>query len=123
MTANAEAHADHVADEIRRTQDEMGETVQQIEEKLQPPKLIQAIAGNDREETVNEALRLIRKNPIAAAMIAVGVVWLIASTSRRKTTDTTHDDSEFNLRTEEPAPLRGSIAPESEREPRRAMSF
>ena len=65
--------------EVVRTQDEIGETVQQLEEKLNPKDLAQPLLDSDAMDTAKEALEVARRNPLPVALIAIGSVWLFAT--------------------------------------------
>ena len=67
--------------DIERTQDEMGETVQKLEDSLNPREIARSVMGDDNADIAREALQVARQNPIPVAMIAVGAVWLLASES------------------------------------------
>lgn len=69
--------------EVRDTQDEIGETVQKLEEKLEPRNVARAALGAN-VDIAKEAIDVVRHSPIPAALIAVGAIWLLA-TSRSPT--------------------------------------
>jgi hypothetical protein len=68
--------------DIERTQDQMGETVQKLEDSLDPREMARSLMGDENTDLVKDALDLARQNPIPVAMIAVGAIWLLASSSR-----------------------------------------
>jgi hypothetical protein len=80
MTDDPKTEARVIEQDIRQTQDQIGHTVERLEEQLQPKQLFRAITEGGEGEP--ELLRLTRENPIAAAMVAVGVIWLIAGTRK-----------------------------------------
>ena len=65
--------------DVVRTQDEMGETVREIEDRLNPRDVAQSFIGEDGMETAKEALEVARRNPLPVALIAIGAVWLFAT--------------------------------------------
>ena len=65
--------------EVVRAQDELGETVQQLEEKLNPTDLAQGLLDGDAMDTAKEAFEVARRNPLPVALIVVGSVWLFAT--------------------------------------------
>ena len=65
--------------DVRRTQDQMGDTVDRLEEKLNPREVTRSVIGDDGADVAQEALEVTRRNPIPVAMIAVGVIWLLAT--------------------------------------------
>ena len=97
--------------DIERTQDEMGETVQKLEEKLTPRGMARSVMGDDNADFAKEALELARQHPIPVAMIAVGAIWLLASArtpGMRRLTDRLWGRSAasgLRPRSEEPAPI------------------
>jgi len=107
-----------IADEVRRTQDEIGETVDRLEEKMNPRDISREVLGEDGTDVAREALEVTRTNPIPVAMIAIGLIWLIASSNspaiRRLTGKITGKSGGMDLRSrsEEPAPIGPSIPAE-----------
>ena len=66
--------------DVRRTQDEIGDTVDKLEEKLNPREISREVLGDDGTDAAKEALEVTRQNPIPVALIAVGLIWLLATT-------------------------------------------
>jgi hypothetical protein len=99
--------------DIEQTQDEMGETVQKLEDKLTPREMARSMIGEENTDFAREAVQLARQNPVPVAMIAVGAIWLLATAKTpgmRRMTDRLwggSDSSEPRLRprSEEPAPI------------------
>lgn len=119
MTANStdkRAVESAIENEVRRTQDEMGETVNKLEKKLNPRDITRSALGDDGADIAKEALEVTRHNPVPVALIAIGVIWLLA-TSRspmiRRITDritggrprSEGTDPELRPRSAEPAPI------------------
>ena len=71
--------ADALEGDIRRTQDAMGDTVEKLEEKMNPRDIAHAAIGDEGTDVAREALEVTRQNPIPVAMIAVGLIWLLAT--------------------------------------------
>jgi hypothetical protein len=67
--------------EIERTQDSIGETVEKVEQKLTPAEISRYFFGDDGRDMVREGLQLVRTNPVPSAMIAIGAIWLFATSS------------------------------------------
>lgn len=65
--------------DVRRTQDEMGDTIEKLEEKLTPRNIAHSVMGDDGQEAARDALEVVRRNPIPVALIAVGAIWLFAT--------------------------------------------
>jgi hypothetical protein len=116
MTANPADSPDMIERDIERTQDRMGDTVDRIEEKLTPKEVTRAALGDDGQELVREALRMTRENPVPVAMIAVGAIWLLATSgsplikragNRLSRMFKEHETDENGLRprSKEPAPI------------------
>jgi hypothetical protein len=78
MAANAR-DAETIERDIDRTQDRIGDTVEKIEEKMNPSEITRSILGDDGQESVRNGLRIARENPIPVALIAIGAVWLFAT--------------------------------------------
>jgi hypothetical protein len=83
MTDNRTLDPDLIEDDIRRTQDRIGDTIDRLEEQLSPPQLARSLVGDDGTEIAREALELTRQNPIPVALIAIGVIWLVATARTR----------------------------------------
>ena len=65
--------------DVVRTQDAMGDTVQKLEEKMNPRDITHSVLGDEGTDVAREALEVTRQNPIPVAMIAVGLIWLLAT--------------------------------------------
>ena len=112
-------HADEAAIErdIERTQDRMGETVQKLEDSLNAREIARSVMGDDNKDLAKDALDLVRQNPIPAAMIAVGAIWLLATSSnspavrrlkeqfRSSSRSGDRDANGLRPRLDEPAPI------------------
>jgi hypothetical protein len=105
-----------IEDEVRRTQDEIGETVNKLEEKLSPREITRSALGDDGADVAREALDVARQSPIPVALIAVGIIWLLATSRspmiRRITERITGSgrgsegtDAGLRQRSAEPAPI------------------
>lgn len=98
--------------EVRRTQDDIGETVEQLEERLTPEEVSRSVIGDERTDVAKEVIEVARTNPIPVALIAIGVIWLASSRSGAigRLTDRIRgrgsiDDSDLRPRSVEPAPI------------------
>jgi hypothetical protein len=78
MNNNDENEAGLIEQDIRHTQDAIGETVQKLEEQLAPRQVVRSVVGDDRVELFEEAIELVRRNPVPTALILVGAIWLLA---------------------------------------------
>jgi hypothetical protein len=116
MADDPKQEANLIEQDVLRTQDDIGETVEKLEEKLTPRELTRSVIGDDGAEVAREALEVARQNPIPVAMIAVGLIWLLA-TSRSPTlkrltgrvlgggSAAEEDQSGLRPRSAEPAPI------------------
>lgn len=96
--------------EIRETQDDIGDTVEKLEDKLSPDNVAHSLLGDDGEELASNALDIVRRNPIPVAMIAVGLIWLVASSDspplrRFRERFTGRGGMNLRSRRQEPAPI------------------
>lgn len=100
--------------DIERTQDSIGKTVEKIEEKLTPREVTRSVLGDSGQEWVREGLRMARDNPVPVAMIAIGAIWLFATSdspmikriSDRLSRAVNGDpDQGLRSREDEPAPI------------------
>jgi len=96
--------------DVQRTQDEIGETVDKLEEKLSPRAIGQSVLGEDGKELARDMLDVAKRNPIPVAMIVVGFTWLLATSNspaigRLRDKVTGKSGSGLRPRSEEPAPI------------------
>lgn len=78
MSNNPGADAELIERDIQRTQDQMGDTVEKLEERLTPAGVAQSVIGEDGSEVARQLVDLARRNPLPVALIAVGALWLFA---------------------------------------------
>jgi hypothetical protein len=113
--------------DIERTQDQMGKTVQKLEDSLTPKEMARSVMGDDGTDFAKEALEIVRQNPIPAAMMAVGAIWLLATArtpGMKRMTDrlwSRSTSSDLRPRSAEPAPI-GPPPPAGEELDRRSMA-
>jgi hypothetical protein len=79
MTDTTNREPDKIERDIRRTQDDIGRTVDKLEEKLTPREVSRSVIGDDGTQMAEEALEVTRTNPIPVALIVIGLIWLIAT--------------------------------------------
>jgi hypothetical protein len=110
-----------IEDEVERTQDAMGDTVDKLEQKLNPRNFTESLLGEERAATARDAWDVIRRDPIPVAMIVGGAAWLFARsdsplvsrmrdqliTRIKEAVGVESDDSSSGLRSrsDEPAPI------------------
>lgn len=127
MTDNRTSEA-AIEDDVRRTQDRIGDTVDKLEDKLNPREITRSVIGDENTDVAEEALDIARTNPIPVAMIAIGAIWLVATspspaikrlregiTGKGRSTG----DMKLRPRSAEPAPI-GPPPPKGEAFDRRA---
>jgi hypothetical protein len=91
--------------EIRETRERMGETIEEIGERLNPHRLKEQVKHNVREATIGRVenmarntvdrvsdttrtfTNVVRENPIPAAMIGIGLGWLLFNRSQERTSE------------------------------------
>jgi hypothetical protein len=83
MTDNERNDADLIERDIRETQDQIGETIDKLEEQLRPQEIARSLVGEDGSEAAKEVLEITRRNPVPVALIAIGVIWLLATARTR----------------------------------------
>jgi hypothetical protein len=104
---------DALVEDIAGTRNEMTETVEEIGDRLDPKRVVAAAGENVREATIGKVedvattasdvvnnagqtaqdvgtgvMDRIRRNPVPAAMVGIGVTWLAMSSRNSKTWDT-----------------------------------
>jgi hypothetical protein len=116
MADDQNASSETLERDIERTQDRIGETVDKIEQKLTPREITRTALGDDGQDLVREALRMTRENPVPVAMIAVGAIWLLATSGSplvrrmgdrlsKAATGRGSGDDALRPRSDEPAPI------------------
>ena len=111
MNDDRTKEAEAIEQDVVQTQDEMGETLQKLEEQLTPRGIAQSVMGDQGTDYAREVLDLVKQNPLPVGMIAVGAIWLLATSRspmiKRVTSAVTGGPSEPKLRprSEEPAPI------------------
>lgn len=112
----ADKHTDNpeaIERDIERTQDAIGDTIETIEQKLTPKEISRSVLGDSGQEWLREGVRIARENPVPLAMIALGAVWLLATSESpliKRLGDRLSDrlagsGPDLRSRREEPAPI------------------
>jgi ElaB/YqjD/DUF883 family membrane-anchored ribosome-binding protein len=85
MPANDTRNPDEIEREIRATQQEMSNTVNQLEEQFTPRNLLNGLLDKADESGIDArtVLDATRRNPLALGMIAVGALWLVSDSDAR----------------------------------------
>lgn len=88
MAANQTRDPEEIEREIRRTQDDMSQTVDQLGSELTPRNLLNALLDKAGENDVDARYLLdgARRNPLALGLIAAGVIWLASDSDARVST-------------------------------------
>jgi hypothetical protein len=115
MAANRNSNPEAIERDIERTQEAIGETINQIEEKLTPGEVSRSVLGDDGQQWVREGLRMARENPVPVGMIAIGAIWLLATSNSplikrisERLSRTVHGSDpkdRLRSRSKEPAPI------------------
>ena len=111
MSDDRTNEADAIEQDVVETQNEMGETLQKLEDKLTPHGIAQSMMGEQGTDNARELLDLVKQNPVPVGLIAIGTVWLLATARSplidRVKSSVTSRSGEFKLRprSEEPAPI------------------
>ncbi len=69
--------ADMIEKDIVRTQNDISETVSELQEKLQPQQLLRTVVG-DPQQVPSQLFDAVKRNPAAALLIGIGAVWLLS---------------------------------------------
>lgn len=90
--------ADMIEYDIVQTQNDMSDTVNELQDKLQPRQLLRQFVGNP-QEIPTQVFDAVKRNPVAAGLIGVGAVWLLSGNQpkmpnfkRRSKTMSGHDE-------------------------------
>jgi len=85
MSANDTRSPDEIEQDIRATQRDMSNTVNQIEQQLTPRNLLNSLLDKADESGVDArtVLDTARRNPLALGMIAIGGLWLVSDSDAR----------------------------------------
>ena len=112
---NSDRNAAAIERDVVETQDEIGETIEKLEDKLTPGDVARGIMGEDSLDVAKEAIEVARRNPMPVALIAIGAVWLFATSDapiikemRRRLTGGRSNELDRNglqPRSAEPAPI------------------
>jgi hypothetical protein len=111
MNDDRTKEAEAIEQDVVQTQDEMGKTLQKLEEQLTPRGIAQSVMGDQGTDYAREVLDLVKQNPLPVGMIAVGAIWLLATSRspmiKRVRSAVTGGSTEPKLRprSEEPAPI------------------
>lgn len=103
-----EANPEEIRAEIRETRERMGDTLEQLGERLNPGNLKQQVKQDIRDATIGKVEQMaqsaadqmgearhtitdtIRENPVPAAMIGVGLGWLMYNARQQRGSQYTH---------------------------------
>jgi hypothetical protein len=115
MAANMNQDPDTIERDVEETQDRISETVDKLGERLSPQGIAESLIGEEHIDTAKDAIEVARRNPMPVALIAVGAVWLFATSDAPMIRDVRErlksrfgiGGTQFRLRprSEEPAPI------------------
>ena len=111
MSDDRTNEADIIEQDVVETQDAMGNTLQKLEEQLTPRGIAQSVMGDEGTDFAREALDLVKQNPIPVGLMAIGAIWLLATSGSpmvkrvRSAVTTRNNDFDLRPRSEEPAPI------------------
>ena len=85
MPANDTRNPDEIEREIRATQREMSDTVNQLEEQFTPRNLLNGLLDKADQSGIDArtVLDTARRNPLALGMITIGALWLVSDSDAR----------------------------------------
>jgi hypothetical protein len=117
--------------DIERTQDAIGDTIDKIEEKLNPSDIVDSLVSGNGADNAKTVWRIAKENPVPVALIAIGAGWLFATSQTPMIRDVRQrfvgnfggggsDKMRLRPRSEEPAPI-GPPPPTGETFDRRAI--
>jgi len=114
MAVNRNQDPETIERDIERTQDAIGDTVDKIEEKLNPSDIVDSFVSGDGMDNARHVWTVARENPIPVALIAIGTGWLLATSETPIIRDLRErftgglmggGKSRLRPRSEEPAPI------------------
>lgn len=69
--------ADVIEQDIVQTQNEISDTVNELQGKLQPQQLLRQVVGNP-QEVPGQLFDAVKRNPLAAGLVGIGTLWLLS---------------------------------------------
>ena len=78
--------SDEIRDDICRTRAELDQTIDALQERLDPKVFMHSVFQSLRDnsgELMNRAICTLKNNPIPTALIGVGVIWMLMNQTRR----------------------------------------
>lgn len=75
ITTGTERDPDAIERDIRETQNDISDTVEQLQRRLNPKSIIDSLLG-DEQQSSQRLLGAARDNPVAVALIGAGALWL-----------------------------------------------
>lgn len=78
------SQAEHIKNEIERTRSELTDTIQAIERKFSPNRLMDEAMQSMRNVNLNQSrvVDMMRENPIPLTLVGLGLSWLVLSSLR-----------------------------------------
>jgi sporulation protein YlmC with PRC-barrel domain len=81
-SAGSPRFADQIQREIHATQESLSRTIAEIERRFSPHRIADDVMGFLHSDGGSRITEAIRRNPLPAALIAIGAVWLAVSVLR-----------------------------------------
>lgn len=98
-TAGAsDRNPDAIERDIRETQNDISDTVEQLQRRLNPRALIDSLIG-DEQQSSQRLLSAARDNPVAVALIGAGALWLASGRGMPSLGGSDHGSGETGART------------------------
>lgn len=96
MTQNQTRDPDAIEADIRRTQENMSETVDRIGDQMSPRSLFDALLDKADENGIDARYILdgARRNPLAMALISAGGIWLVSDYDAKPSAFTSNSGSD-----------------------------
>jgi hypothetical protein len=97
--------SDVIKAEIDRTRAEMDYTVDELQRRLDPQAIVHNLletARGSAGDVTRKALDIVRANPIPAALIGAGVIWMIVSMSRQAKSRSGHQQPRSKIGEQSP---------------------
>jgi hypothetical protein len=82
-----ERSSDEIRADIRRTRDRLDRTIDDLQQRFSSKEIVKGGLDAVREivgDPVQRGIGLVRDNPLPAAMVGLGLIWLLVNAARNK---------------------------------------